>query len=118
MEKEFQGFNLLSATPVPDQFFDELLPELGLAEIRVLLFIVRCTVGSRRQTADLSLKQMLRGIEDSDGVVVAPPVGLSKATLCRALASLRARKVIVAERRRSADLGNEATRYRLNTGFF
>lgn len=115
---EFQGFTVPTATPVPDQIFDELLPVLGLAELRVLLFLVRCTYGSRRLTADLSLRQMLTGVTDGEGYQVAPGVGLSKATLCRALASLRQRKVIVAERQQSPELGNEPTRYRLNIAFF
>lgn len=107
-----------SATAVPDQFFDELMPTLGLAEMRVLLSIIRCTYGSRRLAAEISLRQMLEGVVDAEGYQQAPAVGLSKATLCRALASLRRRKIILAERRRSEDLGNEATSYRLNMGFF
>ena len=116
--EEFNGFTVPTATAIPDQFFDELMPTLGLAELRVLLFIIRCTYASRRPSADISLKQMLKGVEDAEGFVVAPGVGLSKATVCRALESLRRRKVIIAERRRSEDLGNEPTTYRLNMGFF
>jgi hypothetical protein len=115
---DFRGFVVATATPVPDQFFDELLPVLGLAELRVLLFIIRCTYGSRRPTADLSLRQILTGVYDSEGLLVAPGIALSKATLCRALAGLRRRQVIVAERQRSVEAGNEPTRYRLNTGSF
>jgi hypothetical protein len=114
----FGGFTAGTSTPVPDQFFDELLPVLGLAELRVLLFLIRCTFGSRRPVAEISLRQMLEGLTDADGYPLAPGVGLSKATLCRALASLRRRQVIIAERRHSAEQGNEPTRYRLNMGFF
>jgi transcription initiation factor IIE alpha subunit len=114
----FRGFVTPTATPVPDQLFDELLPTLGLAQLRVLLFIVRCTYGSRRLSAAISLRQMLEGIYDSDGYLLAPGVGLSKATVCRALSALRRRRIIVAERQRSEDRGNEPTAYRLNMGFF
>jgi hypothetical protein len=116
--QEFGGFTTPTATAVPDQFFDELMPTLGLAEMRVLLFIIRCTYGSRRLSADISLRQMLTGISDADGYLLAPGVGLSKATVCRALSVLRRRKIITAERQRSEDLGNEPTTYRLNMGFF
>lgn len=116
--EEFEGFRLPGATSVPDQFFDELMPTLGLAEMRVLLFIIRCTYGSRRISADISLRQMLQGVKDNEGYLVAPGVGLSKATVCRALNVLKQRKVIIAERQRSEDLGNEPTTYRLNMGFF
>jgi len=114
----FRGFTAGTSTPVPDQLFDELLPLLGLAELRVLLFLIRCTFGSRRPVAEISLRQMLEGVADADGYPLAPGIGLSKATLCRALASLRKRQVIIAQRRRSTDQGNEPTSYRLNMGFF
>lgn len=116
--EEFGGFTIPTATAVPDQFFDELMPSLGLAELRVLLFVIRCTYGSRRISADISLRQMLEGVRDAEGYLQAPGVGLSKATLCRALKVLRERKIIIAERQRSEDLGNEPTTYRLNMGFF
>jgi transcription initiation factor IIE alpha subunit len=103
---------------VPDQLFDELLPLLGLAEMRILLFLIRCTFGSRRPMAEVSLRQMMEGVSDAEGYPLAPGVGMSKATVCRALVSLRRRRVIIAERQRSDDQGNEPTRYRLNMGFF
>ena len=111
---EFGGFTVPTATSVPDQFFDELMPTLGLAEMRVLLFIIRCTFGSRRISADISLRQMLEGVWDAEGFQLAPGVGLSKATVCRALKSLKQRRIVIAQRRRSEDLGNEPTTYRLN----
>jgi len=111
---EFGGFTVPTATAVPDQFFDELMPTLGLAELRVLLFIIRCTYGSRRISADISLRQMIEGVQDADGYQLAPGVGLSKATVCRALRTLRSRQIVIAQRRRSEDLGNEPTTYRLN----
>lgn len=103
---------------MPDQLFDELLPLLGLAEMRILLFLIRCTFGSRRPMAEVSLRQMMEGVSDAEGYPLAPGVGMSKATVCRALVSLRRRRVIIAERQRSDDQGNEPTRYRLNMGFF
>jgi transcription initiation factor IIE alpha subunit len=115
---EFRGFVVPTATPVPDQFFDELLPVLNLAETRVLLVIIRCTYGSRRPSADLSLRQIMEGVSDAEGYPVAPPIGLSKATVCRALAALRRRRIIIAQRQRSAERGNEPTVYRLNAGVF
>lgn len=115
---EFRGFVVPTATPVPDQFFDELLPTLNLAETRVLLVIIRCTYGSRRPSADLSLRQIMEGVTDAEGYPIAPPIGLSKATVCRALASLRRRRIIAAQRHRSNERGNEPTTYGLNSGIF
>ena len=114
--RTFEGFVRPTATPVPDELFDELLPVLNLSELRVLLFIVRCTYGSRRLAADISLRQMMEGLRDGEGYLVAPGLGLSKASICRALRSLRRREIIAAQRQRSKHSGNEPTRYRLNTG--
>ena len=40
----FAGFDEPNYTQVPDALFDELLPHLGDAELRVLLYIVRRTL--------------------------------------------------------------------------
>ncbi|MDP9358881.1 MAG: hypothetical protein M3R02_27105, partial [Chloroflexota bacterium] len=53
------------------------------------------------------------GITTRDGQVLDRGTGLSKATVARGLAGLREKGVILAERRSSAQRGNEATTYRL-----
>jgi hypothetical protein len=110
----FRGFLSPNTTPIPDQLFDELLPVLGGAELKVLLYICRRTFGFKKESDNISLNQMLRGIVRKDGTKLDAGVGLSKPTLLRALKSLVAKQIVIAERRESAKKGNEATNYRLN----
>ncbi len=109
----FDGFASPNFTQVPDELFDILMPQLSDAELRVLLYIVRRTFGFKRETDAISLSQMVSGITTREGQVLDRGTGLSKATVARGLAGLRAKGVILAERRSSAQRGNEATTYRL-----
>jgi hypothetical protein len=98
---------------VPDELFDELLPELSGAELKVLLFVVRRTFGFKRDADAISLAQMLHGVTTREGRVLHRGVGLSKPTLLGALRSLQEKGVLRAARRRSAVKGNEPTVYAL-----
>jgi hypothetical protein len=109
----FSGFRRPSYTMVPDELFDELLPELSGAELKVLLFVVRRTFGFKRDADAISLAQMLHGITTREGRVLHRGVGLSKPTLLGALRSLQEKGVLRAARRRSAVKGNEPTVYAL-----
>ena len=109
----FDGFASPNFTQVPDELFDVLMPQLSDAELRVLLYIVRRTFGFKRETDAISLSQMVSGITTREGQVLDRGTGLSKATVARGLAGLRAKGVIRAERRSSVQRGNEATTYRL-----
>ena len=87
----FRGFRSPSYTMVPDELFDELLPDLSGAELKVLLFVVRRTFGFKRERDRISLAQMLHGITTREGRVLHRGVGLSKPTLLGALRSLQAK---------------------------
>jgi hypothetical protein len=110
----FRGFRSPNYTPVPDELFDELLVELSGAELKALLYIVRRTFGFKRESDNISLSQMLQGIQTRDGRILDRGVGLSKKTLLLALRSLEDRGIILTERRQSAEKGNEPTAYCLN----
>ena len=110
----FPGFRSPTYTMVPDEVFDELLVELTGAELKVLLYIIRRTFGFKRESDTISLSQMLTGIHTRDGRVLDRGVGLSKKTLLDALRNLSARRIILTQRRQSAEKGNEPTAYRLN----
>ncbi len=109
----FDGFASPNFTQVPDELFDVLMPQLSDAELRVLLYIVRRTFGFKRDADAISLSQMVSGITTREGQILDRGTGLSKATVARGLAGLRAKGVILAERRSSVQRGNEATTYRL-----
>jgi len=110
----FRGYASPNYTPVPDELFDEQLPDLSGAELKVLLYIIRRTFGFKKDSDNISLSQMLTGLVTRDGRVLDRGVGLSKKTLLQAIKSLEDQNAIVTERRQSAERGNEPTCYRLN----
>jgi len=109
----FVGFSSPNYTQVPDELFDQLMPTLSDAELRVLLYIIRRTYGFKRQADDISLSQMVSGITTKDGKVLDTGTGLSKATVARGLKGLREKGVILSVRNRSTSRGDEPTTYRL-----
>ena len=110
----FQGYASPNYTPVPDELFDEQLPDLSGAELKVLLYIIRRTFGFKRESDNISLSQMLNGLRARDGRVLDRGVGLSKKTLLLAIKSLEDQNIVLTERRRSLEKGDEPTVYRLN----
>ena len=44
-----------TTTPVPDDVFDLLMPQLTGAELKVLLYLCRRTFGFKQDAADISL---------------------------------------------------------------
>jgi hypothetical protein len=109
----FSGFASPNFTQVPDELFDQLMPQLTDAELRVVLYIIRRTFGFKREADAISLSQMVAGITTKEGRVLDSGTGLSKATVARGLAGLRDKGVILAERNASAERGDEPTTYRL-----
>jgi hypothetical protein len=109
----YDGFASPNFTQVPDDLFDVLLPVLTDPELRVLLYIIRRTFGFKKQSDEISLRQMVEGITTKDGRVLDRGVGVSKATVARALKGLQAKGIVVATRNRSVIRGNEPTTYSL-----
>src|SRR5215210_7779950 len=98
---KFRGFRSPNYTQVPDELFDELLPDLSGAELKVLLYIIRRTFGFKRESDSISLSQMLHGLQTHNGRVLDRGAGVSKPTLLAALRSLEEKNIIQTERRRS-----------------
>jgi hypothetical protein len=101
----FPGFSSPNGTIVPDEFFDVLMPQLSKSELRVLLYIIRRTLGFKKHADTISLKQMTDGITTRDGAVLDRGTGLSKASAARGVKRLLERGIIVAKRNRSAHRG-------------
>lgn len=60
---EFQGFTSPFTTPVPDQFFDLLLARIdSLAELKVVLYVLRRTFGFGKLVDRISYSQFSEGI--------------------------------------------------------
>jgi phage replication O-like protein O len=97
MQSKFQGFRSPNTTPIPDELFDELMAKLSGAELKVLLYICRRTFGFKKESNNISLNQMLRGITKKDGTQLDGGVGLSKPTLLRAIRVLAKKNIILAD---------------------
>jgi hypothetical protein len=83
---------------VPDELFDEWLAVLSGAELKCLLYIVRRTLGFKKDADAISLSQMVHGITTRDGRVLDGGTGLNRSTVVAALASLEARGLIIVVR--------------------
>lgn len=112
--EKFNGFYMPNSTPVPDNFFDELLVELSESELKVVLYIMRRTFGFKKHDDNISISQMLNGIVKKDGTRLDRGTGLSKPAITKAVKSLVNRKVLVTERRFGEKGSYESSNYHLN----
>src|SRR5947209_6337878 len=109
----FRGFRRPYYTVVPDDVFDNLLPDLSGAEIKVLLYVVRRTFGFKKDSDTISLQQICKGITTKDGRQLDRGTGLNKDTAVRAVKGLVERNIIRTERRSTPKEGDQPTLYSL-----
>jgi hypothetical protein len=110
---QFEGFSTPNGTIVPDEFFDVLAPQLTEPELRCLIYLIRRTFGFKKQSDDISLKQLVEGIVTHEGKVLDHGTGMAKSSVAAGLKGLAAKGVIVAKRNSSVDRGNLPTSYAL-----
>jgi hypothetical protein len=110
----FTGFASPNYTQVPDEVFDVLLSELTGAEFKVLMYIIRRTFGFKKTFDNISLKQMVEGIKTNDGRTLDQGTGLSRPGVTKAVKGLEEKLIIVAQRNRSTERGDEPTTYHLH----
>jgi len=113
-EVRFSGYSKPNYTMVPDELFDEQLPYLSGAELKVLLYIIRRTFGFKKDSDEISFNQICKGITKKDGEILDQGTGLSSSTAQAAIKGLIEKNLIVATRRMSQERGNEPTIYSLN----
>jgi hypothetical protein len=109
----FPGIDSPNTTPVPDIYFDLLLPELGLAEWRVLLYVVRRTLGFKKLSDAISLDQFTGGITTHSGARLDAGTGLSRSNVHEALNRLVMRNVLIRQRIRDSQTGDGASIFSL-----
>jgi predicted RNA-binding Zn-ribbon protein involved in translation (DUF1610 family) len=107
--RPFPGFPTPSFTPVPDIFFDELLPQLDNGELRVVLYTMRHTYGWRKTEDWITLDQFEHGQRNRDGSWRDRGCGLSRPAIARALRQAIAHGYLV-ERISCRHCGTEVTR--------
>jgi phage replication O-like protein O len=110
----FPGFQFPTTTPVPDEVFDVLMPQLSGAELKVLLYICRRTFGFKKDSDSISLHQIATGITTRDGRVLDGGTGLSKRHVQRALKVLEKKHIITVTRKVDETGLNEVNTYSLN----
>ena len=69
-------FKAPNYTQVPNEFFDEMIPNLKEGELRILLVIMRQTLGWKKERDRISLSQ------------IAKKTGMERKSVCRSLKSL------------------------------
>ncbi len=103
-----------TTTPLPDEIYDEWAPLLGEAELKVLLYIVRRTLGFRKEADAISLTQFCEGIVRRDGHVLDRGCGIrSRPNVVRALKHLEAKGLIRASKVRTVAGDKGVTVYAL-----
>src|SRR5919106_5381301 len=110
----FPGFQFPTTTPVPDEVFDVLMPQLSGAELKVLLYICRRTFGFKKDSDTISLHQIAQGIKTRDGRVLDGGTGLCKRHVQRALKVLEKKNIIQVTRKVDETGLNEVNTYSLN----
>jgi hypothetical protein len=110
----FPGFQFPTTTPVPDEVFDVLMPQLSGAELKVLLYICRRTFGFKKASDSISLYQIAHGIRTRDGRVLDGGTGLCKRHVQRALKVLEKKNIIRVTRKVDETGLNEVNTYSLN----
>ena len=114
MGRSFAGFRSPCYTQVPDELFDELLPDLSGPEIKVLLYVIRRTFGFKRKTDRISKRQLEHGITRRDGTVLDRGTGLSRRAIRLAIDSLVERNILLKRCGMNEDRGHETAEYALN----
>lgn len=100
-------------TPLPNIVLDLIMPALGEAELRVLLFLCRQIYGWHRTTQHVSLSQMVTGIQRVDGTWMNQGTGLTRRSVIRAVQALEQKGLILVERDESLHRDKQVNRYRL-----
>jgi len=77
-----------NTTPLPNCIVDDYLPFFTGAELKVLLYLVRRTLGFHKTRDAISLSQICNGIVRKDGRRLDRGTGLHKSTACDALNAL------------------------------
>ncbi len=84
--KGFHGFVTPTTTDTPNELFDIVLPRINnLAELKVVLYIIRRTFGFHKQMDWIALSQFERGIVTKDGQRLDDGVGLAHKSIVAGL---------------------------------
>lgn len=110
----FDGFEPANTTPVPDVFFDVLMPHLNEAQLKVMLYIIRRTLGFKKGSDAISLTQFRYGITTKSGKKLDSGCGLKNfTTISKALKSLEEMGCIESVKGKTSEGDQATTVYRV-----
>ena len=95
-------------TMVPDILFDMYLPALSDAELRVLLYIIRHTLGWKKDSDSISLTQLTEGLQKRDGTWQDYGCGLTRRGVINAIRGTKATEATAQRKAAKAKPGLEA----------
>jgi hypothetical protein len=111
---KFEGFEPANTIPVPDVLFDKLLPHLNEAQLKVMLYIIRRTLGFKKTSDAISLKQFRWGITTKKGEKLDEGCGLKNfTTIVKAIAALEEMGCIESEKGETDNGDSATTVYRI-----
>ena len=103
-----------TTTATPDEIFEEWVHVLSHAELLALLYVVRRTLGFKKDADSISYTQFLHGIVTREGKVLDRGCGIkSRGTLAAALRRLEERGLIRSVKMQTAAGDQATTRYAL-----
>ncbi len=103
-----------TTTATPDEIFEEWVHVLSHAELLALLYVVRRTLGFKKDQDSISYTQFLHGIVTREGKVLDRGCGIkSRGTLAAALRRLEERGLIRSVKMQTAAGDQATTRYAL-----
>lgn len=85
-------------TQTPNIFFDEIMPTLGHAETKCLLYIFRRTYGFQKDSDKISLTQFESGMKNREGEQLDSGTGLKRKSIYQALESLAQKGIVIVDR--------------------
>jgi len=120
----FEGIPSPNGTIVPDVVLDWIMSDLTNAEFKVLMYIIRRTLGFKKEADAISIDQICNGLvtkegRNANGTVIKPPqrldrgTGLGRSTALDAIRSLREKNLIVSREQFDPKYGQQPTLYGL-----
>jgi len=108
----FTGFPESHSTLIPDVLFDDLLDVLTGGELKVLLYVARHTLGWKKDSDQISARQIAEGLVRKDGTHVDHGTGLSIRRVWSTVQRLEALGLVAVHRQAGED-GHERNAYSL-----
>jgi hypothetical protein len=93
------GSNADTFTKIPNYILDWLMPELSPAELKVLLYVLRRTLGFHKASDKISLDQFCEGVRKKNGDILDLGTGLSREGVIQATQRLEERGFLLVKRR-------------------